>query len=589
MEYPQGSGRAAGKIVTREFKGINHMAAAPEGCFADCENISSEYPCIRTSSGFCTADSQYAQYTNIQAIIKPDGVDGFCGVANGVLYWNGSVINYASGSHYTPETNSEIYMYMINKYLYIYEKRQSGRVVLYEYDPYDRTEKTNNLCKVCYQQYQLTYDDRAYIQGGTLNSYGLWQTEGNFLNSKNTAASESTITGYPACVIAGPPGNEDLFMNFTKKEYEITSSAPVYADFYEYHYWGSNTSSGAWQADIRYYKKDGTIASGYANAGEVGGIYLKNKLMPQIAKPEIYKNRVWGGMLDGSSVICTALGSGYDFYSFQNTGADSVEINVMTPGSFVGLKSFADALLCFKENSITVIYGDTAYDFSVGKTITGIGCIDIRSACDINGVLYFCSGDAFYAYTGGLPECISENIHCDYISCIAFSQNGKYYAEGTRSDGSREMLTYDTRTGIWLREAAPGIKYICGSGRDIYISVGDGIKKHRRESDFKENLPDWFFESCDLYEGIYEKKGISEIFIRARLEKGTEMTVSTLSQTGGEAKHKTFYGNGLIMTYRVPVKYEKQETYRYRISGTGAAVIYDIERKVPAGGRNIGE
>lgn len=583
MDYPMGSARAAGKIVTREFKGLNHAAVGSEGCFADCENLSAEYPVIHTASGFFAPDTQY---DSVQAVIKPHGASGFCGVAGGVLYWNGTAITYAPGSHYVPEADSDIYLYMINKYLYIYEKRSAGRVVLYEYDTAARDKKTKNYCKVCFQQYMLTFVgahiDGAYIYGGDILA-----AEGDFLRGvARTSDIVNIVNSYPECVIAGPPGNEDLFMNYTKKEYEISDGTVVCTGFKDAYCGSGSTAIDRWFAQIVPTVKGG--GSYTPQSGAVGGIYLKNKLMPQIAPPEIYKNRLWGGMIDGSSVIATSLGSGYDFYSFQNTAADSVELNVPAPGPFIGLKAFADALLCFKKNSITVIYGDTAYDFSVGKTIHGVGTIDIRSAAEVDGALYFCSGDGFYAYVGGQPEFISPNIRASYKACIAFSQNGKYYAEGTLADGTREMLTYDVRTGIWLREAAQGIKYVCDDEGDVLIACASGVKKHRREYDYPDNSPSWYLESQDLYESIYEKKGISEIFIRARLEKGTEMTVSTVSADGVRTKHKTFCGNGKITTYRVPVKYEKQEAYRYRISGVGAALIYDIERTLPAGGRNIG-
>lgn len=571
MEYPQGSGRTNGKIVTREFKGLNHMAVGAEGCFSDCENISSEYPCIHTASGYETADTQY---TNIQAMIKPNSISGFCGVANGVLYWNGSAVSAAACANFTIKSNTEISIYMLNKYLYIYERRTDGNVVLYEYDTINRKSKKNNTYHVCFQ----LNNEAVYIRVGAITI--------------ENELEVYTLTEDEKVIIYGPEEDVERFMRIGIKDYEASDTEPLYAKK------GSEISKSTtnnvtyYTWNITFYNKKDAQTLPLCNTStrqNVGGIYIYNKMMPKTTPLEIYKNRVWGGMLDGSSIIGTALGSGYDFFSFKNTAADSVELNVLTDGAFVGVKAFADALICFKENSITVVYGDTAYDFSLGKTITGVGCIDIRSVCTVDGVLYFCSGDGFYAYTGGQPEFISSNIKCKYKRCIAFSQNGKYYAEGTKADGSKEILTYDTRTGLWFREVSQGITYICSSGGDIYIATAGGMKKHRREYDYKDNSPEWYFESMDLYEGIYEKKGISEIFVRAKLEEGTRMSVSTVTDSGEAVEHKSFYGNGYITTYRVPVKFEKQESYRYRISGSGAALIYDIERKVPAGGRNIGE
>ena len=122
-----------------------------------------------------------------------------------------------------------------------------------------------------------------------------------------------------------------------------------------------------------------------------------------------------------------------------------------------------------------------------------------------------------------------------------------------------------------------------------YIVTENAIKRLNSSIEYKNAEIDWFFESSDLLEGIFEKKGINEITIKAKLEKGTTMTVSTRDDEGVLTEHKTFIGDGKINTYRVPVKFSKKDAYRYRIEGHGPAFIYEIERSVALGGRAIKE
>ena len=695
MRYPQSKNTRTPNIVTDKFIGVSRKAIAPEGSFADCENVASDnYPGICTSAGY---EDVSTEFLNIQAMVKPpEGENSFCGVADGKVYWKGEELIFAPKSNFTVQKDSKIVLYLLNKYLFIYEMRKSGLAVLYRYDTVNRSSREYNYVVVCYQRYEQTagnglslclmpsgingvsrdYPDKSEYTNPDSNDSGYTNqtawiivTDKKYKHGKgfdfteninsetfsdiegSGVSASSEVTKGKSIILLGKGQNPDItgamddimcyredVNDITDKnnkavrcyviggcfndEYYASQLFPTYDEYITVSTDGSErTSEAPFSAvKIMFYSDEtvydtnnnvlsdsygvaykrvnpnfaNTIFGGIKNSSafnpiHIGGLYLRDEILPQITFPCVYKNRMWAGRVKGDGIVATGWGSGWNFFSFGDISSDSIEIAVTSDGAFTGLKEYNDSLLCFKENRTIVIYGDTAYNFAIGKEIENIGCIDIRSCVAVDGVLYFLGKEGFYSYSGGWPQFISKELNTKYISCIAFTQDGKYYAEGTKANGEKELVVYDTRSGIWLLEKAQGITGLCAVGNDIYIAAADGIKKKRSSSDYMKNDEEWFFESSDLYEGIFENKGILEITVRAKIKEDCTMTVSTIDSNGDAEEHGVCYGTGKLRTYRVPVKLTKDEAYRYRISGDGPAMIYDIERKVSAGGRTIGE
>ena len=107
--YPQSNGKSTPKIVTDRFIGVSRKAIAPEGSFADCENVSSDnYPGICSASGYEELQKPKS-IQGIQAMVKPADGDGtFCGVARGIVYWMGKRLSYAPKSNFKVQEDSKI-------------------------------------------------------------------------------------------------------------------------------------------------------------------------------------------------------------------------------------------------------------------------------------------------------------------------------------------------------------------------------------------------------------------------------------------------------------------------------------------------
>ena len=623
-------------VTTKAFYGLNHMAKGREGELSQCENVSSdEFPCLSVSKGFETVVTDLGRVLAIHSL--DGGITGVIDTGDGVfVFYKGKKYEYSAGGKRI-EADSGIHIYSMSGGLFIHEVTVRGTETLYKLMP-EAPEEEDRVVRQCYIE---NSDTQVFINGAgmkycssnefrsTIGTVLLAFKRGDVDNPISLDFGEfqyentvpENLTGKRFFVVLGPEGEEDKFLLYREKESDFNdwckenekdaNDVPAYM----VGVWGTGddritVTSGdftiPWRDGAKTYKEESkyegfrvvtfvnrekkALRESFVDNEDVwyeATMILEN-VMPEVTPMEVHCGRLWCARLDGTSILASSdTGEGDEFFYFSGTAAASVYINSNLPGAFTGVKSYNDSLIAFKEDSMTVIYGDTAANFSVGKEIRGVGCIDIDSAQVVDGILYFYSPSGFYSYGGGQPRRISEKLKVNFKKVKAFSSEGKYYAEGTDAEGNSELLVYDTEKGIWLSEKPRGITSSCLTKGEVYIAASGEVLRRKRITEESENQ-EWFFESMELCEGAFEKKGINEIYVKAKLKKGAEMSVRVL--LGEEERGQgDFIGTGKIEVYRVPVKLKKDDSYKIRVSGTGEALIYEMERQVYAGGRNIGE
>lgn len=288
---------------------------------------------------------------------------------------------------------------------------------------------------------------------------------------------------------------------------------------------------------------------------------------------EIYQNRAWGTVADGSMLMYSELGQYTSFTSYQGLSTSSGFLQNSMPGKYSAVCAFSGALLTFKKDYISVYYGGE--NVSLSHEIKGVGCIDQRSIAEVLGNLIFLGDDGFYIYSGATPQNISKKLAVRYISAVAYADGTKYAACCEREDGKREILIYDLTLGGWTAFACE--EAAAGHTESAFVLSGGYLAK------IGEGSKAWSFETMDLFDDMTEDKGINEIYIRARLS-GT-MTVYTYADDKITA-HKSFEDTGgKVKIFRVPVRLVHKNYYRIRACGSGRCVLYAIERTVYLGGK----
>ncbi|MGN0163731.1 MAG: hypothetical protein ACI4EA_09185 [Candidatus Ornithomonoglobus sp.] len=357
----------------------------------------------------------------------------------------------------------------------------------------------------------------------------------------------------------------------------------------------------------------------------VSGISI-SKLYHSFDNIAIHNNRVWGTLPNGEEIYASTADDVFDYSTVSETYGTPLYVRLASdrPGVFTGLCEYNTDLLAFKESSFVVIIGDDAGNYTQSVT-SGIGCIDPRSIAVTPSGVIFLSYNGFYLYNGSRsPALLSSKLNNKFVSAVAGFDGNIYYAFAQDRSGNKMLLTYDLRYSLWhiqdsIFAVAPAPAEltdeekkleelfrdkllsegssivvdlsstldVCGMFMfkgDFYIAdkCSNKILLCNSESDEEVN---WSFTSVRSYTNALDNKSLTELWIRAEVSDGAWFKVETAADNKDFVVH-TYLGNPPgEHVYRIPVRFDPGTTYRYRISGVGKVVFYEIEAHIKNDGR----
>lgn len=298
-------------------------------------------------------------------------------------------------------------------------------------------------------------------------------------------------------------------------------------------------------------------------------------------------NRLWGckfGVKDGKNIneiYASKLGDPTNWSAFEGLSTDSYRASVGTDGPWTGCIPHLDYILFFKEDSLHIMYGDKPSNFSIqAKALPGVkeGCSD--SLIVINQVLYYVGRQGVYAYTGGLPQKITDNITKDIDNAKSGQYNSKLYLSCTMGD-EQTILCYDPQYQIWEKEDNDIFKFVtCGDGELFYIDKDDMLTTIAGD---REEEIEWFMESGDIVESSLDEKWISKLKFNFWLSKGSEATIYLKCDDANTWRKCGRIKATQNRTYTLPIVPRRCNKFRYRIEGKGEFKLLGLSREVERG------
>jgi hypothetical protein len=285
----------------------------------------------------------------------------------------------------------------------------------------------------------------------------------------------------------------------------------------------------------------------------------------------VLDNRVWG--VKGDNVYCCALGDASDWTTFStpSEATDAWSVDTGTQGDFTGITTYRNINYAFKTDGIWRRYGDIAGNFALQR-VSEIGCLSNKSIVEVNGVLYFLGRKGVYAYTGGIPELISEPLNEAYVSAVAGGDGRRYYI--SLNNGSEYILyVFDTWKNVWVQEDTLNVKDFTYFGGDIYAMSSTLIQKFNSGSE----TVTWTVTTKEFTEEISNAKGHSQINMRVDLETGSTLSVYVRIDNGSFTLAKTYTATDLTC-FRVPLLIQRCDHFQIEIDVVGEGKIYAIER-----------
>ena len=325
----------------------------------------------------------------------------------------------------------------------------------------------------------------------------------------------------------------------------------------------------------------------WASYSESGSLEIKRR-MPDLKFLCEHENRLWG--CTDSTIYACKSGDIFNWYTYDGLADDAWSLMPGSEGAFTGCTSYGGYAVFFKENQICKIYGSLPSDFQLLSSATmGLAKGSEKSLAVAGETLFYLNRNGIMAYTGGIPQPISEAFGTDrFEDAVAGSDGLKYYVSMKSPDGWG-LYVYDTQRGLWHREddkqivqfaQCDGNLYMLDASGDIWIA-GNGIYSEQLTL---EDPVEWTAEFADFTDKEPNHKGICKLQLRLELDADSTCLVWIQYDSSGKWQRVSLMeGEGRKRSCVVPLIPQRADHYRLKITGTGPCRIHSLTREYYVG------
>lgn len=218
---------------------------------------------------------------------------------------------------------------------------------------------------------------------------------------------------------------------------------------------------------------------------------------------EVWKKRLWGyteNYLQGTVQDVFGEKGEIDWVAGDNTQTEAISQPIWQGGNITGLAALSEALILFKEDSLTVFTGNYPAIMQA-STIPARGLIasDRESVAVANEYVYYMSSDGVYRFGGGAPYSISSAAKIKGTEAVGASNGSKYWLSLKEDSGKYALYVYDIALGLWHKEDdTKAVSFVPISGR-MYMATDTQILKLDTNSEAVEwEAEFWFDEGTHL-------------------------------------------------------------------------------------------
>lgn len=291
--------------------------------------------------------------------------------------------------------------------------------------------------------------------------------------------------------------------------------------------------------------------------------------------------RLWG--THGNTIYSSKWSDPLNFGVFDGNVDDSYNIDVGSEGEFTGCIPYSSHICFFKENTLHKIYGTKPSNFQV----TTSNVYGVQSGCEksmhiVNEQLLYKGVNGVYAYTGGVPELISDNFgNKRFSNAVACCDGEKYYIS-MKQGGEWNLFTLDVTKNIWLREDdTQAVDMTFYNGKVYYIDNKGGLYCIDKTADRSD--VEWSATFCTIHETINERKGYSKFHLRMDLSAGAWLAVDVKTDNDTQWRQVYTTHNENAKTVSVPIVPTRCDSIDIRLRGKGECVIKTFVREFTTG------
>lgn len=310
---------------------------------------------------------------------------------------------------------------------------------------------------------------------------------------------------------------------------------------------------------------------------------------PSIQYATVYGSRVFG--VDENLVYA----SGFNDYanwdldtadetSSANAWVSMSQSNSKADGEFTGIWTYDNHVVLFKKDFTQLVYNDEN-PFRI-VDVTAYGADNPAAVTETEGTLFFASSDMVYAFTGGIPKAVGEELgSVDFRgACMGSFKDSTYVCAGN--------VLYRYKDGVWSKRALdkPILQFashangLYGMTRDGVYLVDDGME----DGEVGGSFGDWWFETDFMAAGRLDVRRVKKMTVLCQIARGAKLDVYLLKD--GEVFNAdtsrlvlSSHGTGW-RTLCGLVRGMSADMHRVRFVGHGWVRIHAMELAISWGG-----
>jgi len=297
--------------------------------------------------------------------------------------------------------------------------------------------------------------------------------------------------------------------------------------------------------------------------------------------------RLWG--THGNTIYASAYSDPLNFFTREGLASDGYDIEVGSEGEFTGCIPYSSHICFFKENTLHKLYGTKPSNFQINTVnVYGVQAGSERSMQIVNEQLLYKGVNGVYAYTGGVPELISECLgNKRYSNAVACCDGETYYIsmmeliEHGETSGEFSLFAFDVAKNIWLREDDTIAWDMTFHNGKVYYANSDGVYYINKSADRSDI--EWGATFSTIHETINERKGYSKFQLRMDLSAGAWLALDI--KTDNEPAWRQVYTthNEKAKTVSIPIMPTRCDSIDIRLRGKGECTIKAFIREFTVG------
>lgn len=321
------------------------------------------------------------------------------------------------------------------------------------------------------------------------------------------------------------------------------------------------------------------------------GTVRADRKMPAVDYVVECNNRLWGcraGTEDGQTlneIYASALGDFKNWRAYDSGVTGSYAVSVGTEGPFTGAIAYKGMPCFFKDEAVHKVYGDNPGNYQMQTT----RCEGVLSGCaktlvNVAGALMYVGRSGVQLFESTPQKADDQLEGMRFSAGAAGAVNGKYYLSVRDMDRTWHLLTYDTENGMWYREDGLKVRQFARLGAELYGQGADGkLWALMGTAGDMEGAVAWTAESADIGYDYPQHKYLSRYNIRMRMDAAATCRMYVQYDGGVWEDKGTIEGTGRTRTALLNVQPRRCDHMRVKLTGTGNAEIYSIDRILAMG------